>query len=118
MLHPPTHQRPRVRYVRRARLAPGRLIDTDSKVADLLDPVIAVPTKTDTIQLQSADYSITINWDCLGADQVTMPSQGEVERRGGMVDVYLNDHAYWKDIPVNVWEYRLGGYQVLKKWLT
>ena len=34
------------------------------------------------------------------------------------VDVHLNDNSYWRNIPVNVWNYKLGGYQVLKKWLS
>ena len=33
-------------------------------------------------------------------------------------DVYLNDAAYWRNIPDAVWNYKLGGYQVLKKWLS
>ncbi len=33
-------------------------------------------------------------------------------------DIYLNEHAYWKNVPRPVWEYTLGGYQVLKKWLS
>ena len=33
-------------------------------------------------------------------------------------DVFLNDTAYWKNIPVNAWEYFIGGYQVIKKWLS
>jgi hypothetical protein len=33
-------------------------------------------------------------------------------------DIYLNDVAYWKNIPVNVWAYTIGGYQVIKKWLS
>ena len=33
-------------------------------------------------------------------------------------DVYLNDTAYWRNIPRNVWEYYIGGYQVIKKWLS
>ena len=33
-------------------------------------------------------------------------------------DVYLNDRAFWRNIPAAVWRYRLGGYQVLKKWLS
>ena len=32
--------------------------------------------------------------------------------------MYLNDAAYWKNIPANVWEYTIGGYQVIKKWLS
>ena len=34
------------------------------------------------------------------------------------LDVYLNDAAYWRNIPRNVWEYHIGGYQVIKKWLS
>jgi hypothetical protein len=33
-------------------------------------------------------------------------------------DIYLNDSVYWKNVPLNVWEYVIGGYQVLKKWLS
>ena len=32
-------------------------------------------------------------------------------------DVYLNDTAYWRNVPASVWDYILGGYQVIKKWL-
>ena len=34
------------------------------------------------------------------------------------VDVYLNDNARWSNVPAAVWDYKLGGYQVLKKWLS
>ena len=30
----------------------------------------------------------------------------------------LNDRAYWQNVPAKVWNYTLGGYQVLKKWLS
>jgi Type ISP C-terminal specificity domain len=33
-------------------------------------------------------------------------------------DVWLNEKAYWANIPTNVWRYQLGGYQVIKKWLS
>ena len=33
-------------------------------------------------------------------------------------DIYLNDTAYWRNIPSRVWEYAVGGYQVIKKWLS
>ena len=32
--------------------------------------------------------------------------------------IYLNDWAYWRNVPANLWSYKLGGYQVLKKWLS
>jgi hypothetical protein len=34
------------------------------------------------------------------------------ERTG---DLYLNDDAYFSDVPEAVWTYQLGGYPVLKK---
>jgi hypothetical protein len=34
------------------------------------------------------------------------------------VDIYLNDTAYWAAIPDRVWDYTIGGYQVIKKWLA
>ena len=33
-------------------------------------------------------------------------------------DIYLNGNAYWSNVPASVWRYKLGGYQVLKKWLS
>jgi hypothetical protein len=33
-------------------------------------------------------------------------------------DVFLNDIAYWRCVPANVWRYTIGGYQVIKKWLS
>ena len=33
-------------------------------------------------------------------------------------DVYLNNTAYWRNIPASAWEYSIGGYQVIKKWLS
>ncbi|MDO9557089.1 MAG: type ISP restriction/modification enzyme [Coriobacteriia bacterium] len=29
-----------------------------------------------------------------------------------------NDVAYWRCVPANVWRYTIGGYQVIKKWLS
>lgn len=33
-------------------------------------------------------------------------------------DVFINDRVFWKNVPAHVWLYRLGGYQVIKKWLS
>ena len=33
-------------------------------------------------------------------------------------DICLNGRAHWRNVPANVWTYKLGGYQVLKKWLS
>jgi len=34
------------------------------------------------------------------------------------LDVYLNNDVYWSNVPATAWEYSIGGYQVLKKWLS
>lgn len=34
------------------------------------------------------------------------------------LDVHLNAAAFWTNVPPRVWDYTLGGYQVIKKWLT
>ena len=36
----------------------------------------------------------------------------------GTFDVYLNGGPFWRNVPAAVWNYRFGGYQVLKKWLS
>ena len=33
-------------------------------------------------------------------------------------DVYLNDVAYWRCVPANVRRHTIGGYLVIKKWLS
>ncbi|MCL4768414.1 MAG: N-6 DNA methylase [Hyphomicrobiaceae bacterium] len=33
-------------------------------------------------------------------------------------DVHLNSDAWWSNAPARVWDYTLGGYQVIKKWLS
>jgi hypothetical protein len=33
-------------------------------------------------------------------------------------DVYLNEVAFWRNVPARVWGYHVGGYQVVKKWLS
>ncbi len=44
---------------------------------------------------------------------------GELSTLGDTTfDIHLNDRAYWRNVPSNVWAYKLGGYQVLKKWLS
>ena len=96
----------------------ARLLDTESDASDLLDISIAVPTKSDGSQMSDADFNVTANWGRRGQGGAVMPGGGKVVRRGDVVDVYLNEGAYWADVPWAVWEYRLGGYQVLKKWLS
>jgi hypothetical protein len=50
------------------------------------------------------------------AEELPAPEYGEAwgERTG---DLFLNDDAYFGNVPELVWNYQLGGYPVLKKWL-
>ena len=86
--------------------------------------------------LTGDDFALTAGWGHFGSGQAVMPGQGRaVEREytdheraalGDAVrtlgdttfDIYLNHRAYWRNIPSAVWTYKLGGYQVLKKWLS
>ena len=34
------------------------------------------------------------------------------------LDVHLSADVMWMNVPTNVWGYTLGGYQVIKKWLS
>ena len=35
-----------------------------------------------------------------------------------MLDIGISKASFWRGIPESVWECRIGGYQVLKKWLS
>jgi hypothetical protein len=92
---------------------------------------IGVPTRVDGKALdETKDLAVTAGWGHAGKGGVTMPGKGRLIERGytpeerdimlgdRTCDVYLNDVAYWKNIPLRVWEYTIGGYQVIKKWLS
>ena len=93
------------------------------------------------------DFAVTAGWGHAGKGGVTMPGKGDarereylpdekkaiveaVERLGltqkevfaqlgkTTFDIYLNGTAFWKNVPKGMWEYHIGGYQVMKKWLS
>ena len=96
---------------------------------------IAVPTTSDGGNMAGDDFLASPGWGHLGTGDVVMPGHGRVEQRDytavertalgdalptlGVTtfDVYLSGRAYWRSVPAAVWNYQLGGYQVLKKWL-
>ncbi len=97
---------------------------------------IAVPATTDDRNMAGDDFALTAGWGHFGSGDAVMPGQGRIvqraytpEERAALAgaapilgettyDIYLNKRAYWRNVPAGVWTYKLGGYQVLKKWLS
>jgi hypothetical protein len=104
-------------------------------------------TDGSAVNLETGDLNLTAEWGNIGKDRAVMPGVGHVVIRDyssielkclsegaaslglstdelvkllGLktVDVYLNDNVFWKCIPENVWNSYIGGYQVIKKWLS
>ena len=124
----------------------AQLLDPDTPVPGVttgaLRPeivAIAVPATTDGRNMTGDDFALTAGWGHYGSGGAVMPGQGRMEERpctpdeqtpfGGATrasplhnattfDIYLNGRAYWRNVPAAVWRYKLGGYQVLKKWLS
>jgi hypothetical protein len=97
--------------------------------------------------LDDEELQLTAGWGHAGQNGVTMPGRGrrtsrpytenelEAFNRGaralkmdrigmltclgeGTGDIWLNDVAFWSNVPQRVWEFTIGGYQVMKKWLS
>ena len=119
------------------------LLDSDTPVPGVTEGVlrpefasVAVPSTVDGGNMAGDDFALTASWGHHGQGGTVMPGQGRVVERpyttdervafGGDVstlgettfDIYLNDRAYLRNVPAAVWSYKLGGYQVLKKWLS
>lgn len=99
------------------------------------------------IDISAGELEVVAGWGYIGNKQATMPGPGKVTQReykteelleireiaseasisydevakllgGTTFDVYLNDKVFWRNIPSNLWLYKIGGYQVIKKWLS
>ena len=119
------------------------LLDSDTPVPGVTEgalrpeiAAIAVPSTADGRNMAGDDFPVTAGWGHFGQGDAVMPGQGRVEERpyttdehaaqgdaagtlgDATFDVHLNARAYWRNVPAAVWNYKLGGYQVLKKWLS
>ena len=119
------------------------LLDPETPVAGVttgaLRPelaAIAVPSTADGRNMTDDDFALTAGWGHFGTGDAVMPGQGRAVERDytvaewealgdavsvlgdATVDVHLNDNARWSNVPAAIWTYKLGGYQVLKKWLS
>ena len=73
--------------------------------------------------LKAEEFALTAGWGSGGNGKPVMPGVGRVEHNtAGLpapsLDVYLNATAYWHNVPQPVWDFTIGGYQVMKKWLS
>ncbi|HMJ88787.1 MAG TPA: type ISP restriction/modification enzyme, partial [Candidatus Acidoferrum sp.] len=107
------------------------LLDTENGVDGVTAGKLATEFKTIAVLSSTKNLSITTGWGHAGQNGVTMPGKGKLETRAYAVDepaspllghsthdVFLNDSACWRNVPERVWDYTIGGYQVMKKWLS
>ena len=82
------------------------------------------------------DFAVTAGWGHYGQGDAVMPGQSRAVERAFSADeravmgdalpalgvetsdIYVNGEVFWRNVPAAVWKYQLGGYQVLKKWLS
>lgn len=118
------------------------------RVAALLDSESAVPGVTSgairpelriiaqtarvgggQLATSQGDFGLTERWGYKGHTGQVMPAKGRLTEHprpaelpkvlgNAILSVHMNDRAYWSGVPDAVWNYTLGGYQVLKKWLS
>ncbi len=122
----------------------ARLLNPESAIPGVTEgklrsdlSLIALPSTASGMNMAEADFVQNAGWGYSNGDAV-MPGHGKMIHREfstnefesfqnsisrsklgeTTADIYLNQNAFWKNVPRHVWEYRLGGYQVLKKWLS
>jgi hypothetical protein len=116
----------------------------DTSAPDELQSIAAI-RRFDASSVSASDLAISAGWGRVqirtqrsGAiSRIVMPGEGvakararqpaecegleltDVELLGDEVlDVYLNDHTCWSGVPQAVWGFKIGGFQVLRKWLS
>jgi len=108
----------------------ARLLDANRNAGDVIESVLGSERaaalgplrRVDTGQLQPDDLKITVSywggsrggWKPRSYTVEEAPLGLWGERTG---DLYINERAFFANVPEAVWTYQLGGYPVLKKWL-
>ena len=110
------------------------MLDASRDAAEVVQAIVGIdrvrglgPLKrADGQQVRPGDLSLTVTYWGGGkgsrkprpftTDEVPAAECADAwgERTG---DLYLNDDAFFANVPQSVWTYQLGGYPVLKKWL-
>jgi hypothetical protein len=108
---------------------------------------VATPIGEGTLTGRPDELKLNVGWGHYGKNRVIMPGRGRAVARsysndelGALAaqsaedeigrdalkellgdqtnDIYLNDRLYLSNVPERVWEYTIGGYKVIKKWLS
>lgn len=110
------------------------LLDPETNVPGLGQGLLASIAIPSTVPGATRDWCLN-GWGSRTDKGVTMPGRGKTDLRpygateaaaqeqaallGAQTrDVWMNSASFWKSIPEAVWETHIGGYQVLKKWLS
>lgn len=121
------------------------LLDTEAAVPGVTSGMVAEHLRV-LGNVSSSDLRVNAGWGSRDSKGRVNPGRGKTERRewtetekaalrkgfvvddidearglamlGGAIDVYLNDGTFWRAVPETVWNYAIGGYLVIKKWLS
>src|SRR6266446_6557297 len=100
-----------------------RLLDPDTAITGVttgaIRPELRGIAELRTIdRTEHVDLSVNARWGYRQNGSV-MPGPGRIETSSEhLYRVFLNATTFWDAIPRDVWQYNLGGYQVLKKWVS
>jgi hypothetical protein len=107
-----------------------RLLDANRDASEIIDAVLGHERsaalgplrRADGGHVRPTDLKVSVSywggsrggWKPRAYTAGELPLEAWGERTG---DLYINDEAFFGNVPEMVWAYQLGGYPVLKKWL-
>ena len=111
-------------------------VDTDT-IREELQPLGQPERIEEGRSLRTSDFAVTAGWGYTIRETTVMPNNGTLEKRpytpdeeaalptgireqwgAETLDIYWNENCRWTNVPARVWSYTLGGYPVIKKWLS
>jgi predicted helicase len=102
----------------------SELLELDEKEPKLLESPrytsLANLRRIDDKQIdpRRGDLAISVGWG-IQQNKIVMPGRGKTKTKdNNSLDVFLNQDVFWENVPKATWEYTIGGYQVIKKWLS
>ena len=109
IFHSPTY---RTRYAEFLKIDFPRLPLTSNE--NLFNELAIKGEELVNLHLMKSDIfnNLITTYQGIGDNQVS-----EVTYNSELQRVYINKQSYFPDIPPHIWEFKIGGYQVLDKWL-